>query len=151
MEAHQLRAARALLGMKVVELAELSGVNKNTIVNLELGRRSHSATIEKLQQTLISLGIVFIGEMAPFHKSTVALRYDMDVPRLSGERKDKGEQSDDDEFDTQAWDDVEKREDAQRVKSMQEYMRVHPEEWERLSHMSRKTLKCALGVAPFTS
>ena len=124
-------------------------MSKNTIVNLEAGGRSHAATVEKLREALIARGIVFIGEVAPFYKSTVALRYDMELPELNAERKDAGEGTDDAGLDAQAWDDAEAAENAERVEAMRNYLRAHPEDWQRLSAPSRKTLERALGGTPF--
>lgn len=149
MEPHQLRAARALLGWKVTEMAERSGVNKNTIVNIENGGRPHAATAEKLKKALIAYGIVFIGEMAPFHKSTVAFRYDMELPKVGTQRRDDGEVEDDSGLDARAWDETEVAENAERTEAMRDYLREHPDEWQRLSSPSRKTLERALGGTPF--
>jgi transcriptional regulator with XRE-family HTH domain len=148
MEAHQLRAARALLAMRIRELAELSGVSKTTIVNLEAGGRSHTATIEKLREVLIAQGIVFIGETAPFYKSTVALRYDMDLPSVKTEEDQQELNEDGIVPKAQAWDDVEIAESAERIEAMRDYLLSHPEEWQQLTTSSKRTLRKVLSGSP---
>ena len=58
----QLRMARAALRMSTRELAQLAGVDKNTISRCEGGSRVMSDTMEKLEHALARLGIVFIGK-----------------------------------------------------------------------------------------
>ena len=145
MEAHQLRAARALLNLGMTELAEFAGVSKNTILNLEGGGRSHAATVEKLKDALVAQGIVFIGEVAPFYKSTVALRYDMALPSVRADQKSSGEEPAKSGLDALAWDEEEVREAAERADAMREYMRVNAQEWEQLSLPGRTTLEQAIG------
>ena len=61
----QLRAARALLGLKQIDVAELSGISEPTVTRLENGEgpiRGQGATIEKLQKAFESRGVRFIGD-----------------------------------------------------------------------------------------
>jgi transcriptional regulator with XRE-family HTH domain len=60
--AEQLRAARALLGIKQSDLAEKSEVSLRTIARLELGEGplgGYAATIDALQKTLEAAGVIF--------------------------------------------------------------------------------------------
>jgi len=60
----QLRAARALLRMTVVQLAELSSVGEATIKRIEAGSGLPNAnikTLNSLMKALDSVGIKFIG------------------------------------------------------------------------------------------
>jgi transcriptional regulator with XRE-family HTH domain len=61
-DAVQLRMARAALRMSTRDLAQLAGVDKNTISRCEGGLRVMSDSMEKLEQALVQLGIVFIGK-----------------------------------------------------------------------------------------
>ncbi|MBF9053387.1 helix-turn-helix domain-containing protein [Rhodobacterales bacterium LSUCC1028] len=61
---HQLRAARAALGLSVREVAELTGIGTATIVRCEDPRSAHQST-KRTTSALItfyeSVGIKFIG------------------------------------------------------------------------------------------
>jgi len=59
----QCKAARALLELEQSELAAISEVARNTIIDFEKGQRTpRSATIEALQSALESAGVEFIAE-----------------------------------------------------------------------------------------
>ena len=60
----QIRAARAILRITVVELSEKSGVGVATIKRLEAGRgvpAVHARTLEGIQKALNVMGVEFIG------------------------------------------------------------------------------------------
>jgi DNA-binding XRE family transcriptional regulator len=59
----QIRAGRALVGLTVRELAERSGVHRNTISNIEVGRY-HGApeSLAAIRKALEAAGVRFIGE-----------------------------------------------------------------------------------------
>ena len=60
----QIKAARALLGLTAVNLAELSGVGFTTIVRLESADgvpRGNIKTFDAVQKALEHAGIEFIG------------------------------------------------------------------------------------------
>jgi len=60
----QIRAARAILRITVVELAEKSGVGVATIKRLEAGRgvpAVHTRTLNEIQKALNLMGVEFIG------------------------------------------------------------------------------------------
>jgi transcriptional regulator with XRE-family HTH domain len=61
-EAAQIKAARALLGLGQVELAELAGLGINTVKRLELSEevRGSAQTFWKLQTALEAAGVEFI-------------------------------------------------------------------------------------------
>jgi transcriptional regulator with XRE-family HTH domain len=54
--------ARAALGLKIAELAELAKMSTNTIVRFEAGKELKQSTIEELRLVLENAGIVFIPE-----------------------------------------------------------------------------------------
>jgi transcriptional regulator with XRE-family HTH domain len=57
------RAARALVGMSQVELAETSAVSRRAIIHFELGERSpRPATLDALRRALEKVGVQFIEE-----------------------------------------------------------------------------------------
>ncbi|MGU3496303.1 helix-turn-helix domain-containing protein [Xanthobacteraceae bacterium A53D] len=58
----QLRAARGLLNWTVRDLAEKSGVHRNTVTRLETGATESGHAIGSLQRTLESAGVEFIPE-----------------------------------------------------------------------------------------
>ncbi len=61
----QIRAARALLRMTVVQLAELSSVGEATIKRIEAGSGLPSAnikTLNSLMKALQSVGVEFVGD-----------------------------------------------------------------------------------------
>jgi len=60
----QIKAARALIGMTVTELAQLSGVAYTTVVRVESSKGVPSGqvkTLDAVQRTLENAGIEFIG------------------------------------------------------------------------------------------
>lgn len=60
----QIRAARAILRVTVVELSEKSGIGVATIKRLEAGRgvpAVHTRTLEDIQKALNAMGVEFIG------------------------------------------------------------------------------------------
>ncbi len=58
----QLRAARALLNWTVRDLADRSGVHRNTVTNMELDKASHGPTIATVIRTLEAAGVIFVAE-----------------------------------------------------------------------------------------
>nr|WP_075632778.1 helix-turn-helix transcriptional regulator [Xaviernesmea rhizosphaerae] len=58
----QCRMARAALGMKIAELAELANVSTNTVVRFERGEELKSATVRSIKGALQRAGISFIPE-----------------------------------------------------------------------------------------
>ena len=59
----QVRMARAALNWTVRDLAELTGLHRNTITNIEVGRYSGDPkTLEVIETTLRKGGIEFIDE-----------------------------------------------------------------------------------------
>jgi transcriptional regulator with XRE-family HTH domain len=66
---HQLRAARALLGLDQETLAERVGVSDNTIRNMEARGaepvRGFASTRAKVRKALEAMGIDFLNDDAP--------------------------------------------------------------------------------------
>jgi transcriptional regulator with XRE-family HTH domain len=62
MTSAQLRMARAALGWTVRDLAERSGVHRNTISRIESGAPSEPRTLAALQVALEGGGVGFIAE-----------------------------------------------------------------------------------------
>lgn len=59
----QVRAARALLGLKREELAEASGVPVRTVARLELGEGApQRRTLEAIRTALEAAGVEFVPE-----------------------------------------------------------------------------------------
>lgn len=57
----QIRAARALLGIDAVVLAEEAGLNRDTITGLEQGtRQPHRASLAKITRVLAQRGVEFL-------------------------------------------------------------------------------------------
>lgn len=54
--------ARAALGLKIAELAELAEVSTNTVVRFERGEELKQSTVDQLQNALQRAGIEFIPE-----------------------------------------------------------------------------------------
>jgi transcriptional regulator with XRE-family HTH domain len=56
----QIRAARALLGIDAIDLAQEAGLNRDTVTGLEQGtRQPHRASLEKITHILAQRGIEF--------------------------------------------------------------------------------------------
>jgi len=54
----QCKMARAAVGLSVVQLAQLAGVNKNTVVNFESGRDAYASTATKLRDAFLATGLI---------------------------------------------------------------------------------------------
>ena len=67
--------------MTVRELAERSGVHRNTIVRIEAGEASHLPTVAAVQRALEAAGIVFLPAVEGLHGPAVALQWGYDEPR----------------------------------------------------------------------
>lgn len=58
---HQCKAARALVDMKQVDLAEAAGLSKQTLVDFERGaRKPHRNHLAAIQAALEAAGVEFI-------------------------------------------------------------------------------------------
>src|SRR3954464_7776360 len=67
----QCRAARALLGMKQEELADIAQVARATLAMFELGRRNpHPRTLRDMRLALESAGVEFTDGVEPGVKLT---------------------------------------------------------------------------------
>lgn len=63
MTSAQVRMARAALNWTVRDLAAATGLHRNTITNIEVGRYAGDpATINLIKEVLIREGVVFIDE-----------------------------------------------------------------------------------------
>ena len=63
MTSAQVRMARAALNWTVRDLAAATGLHRNTITNIEVGRYAGDpATLNLIKETLIREGVVFIDE-----------------------------------------------------------------------------------------
>ena len=58
----QIRMARAALNWSVRDLAEKSGVHRNTITRLEGGADGHGPTLAAIRTALEAAGVEFIPE-----------------------------------------------------------------------------------------
>jgi transcriptional regulator with XRE-family HTH domain len=57
----QIRAARGLVNWSVRELAERSGIHRNTVTNIETGRvNADSNTLDAIRSALEGAGVEFI-------------------------------------------------------------------------------------------
>ena len=63
MTSAQLRMARAALNWTVRDLADATGLHRNTITNIEVGRYAGDpATLVLIRKTLFEAGVEFIDE-----------------------------------------------------------------------------------------
>ena len=63
MTSAQVRMARAALNWTVRDLAAATGLHRNTITNIEVGRYAGDpATLKLIKEVLIREGVVFIDE-----------------------------------------------------------------------------------------
>lgn len=60
MTSQQCRMARAGLGWQLAHLADLSGVNRRTIIRFEHGQTVRSESVEALRQCFAAHGVEFI-------------------------------------------------------------------------------------------
>lgn len=56
----QLKAARAALGITVQGLADLCGIDKNTVSRYETGKTANSESLVKMRRALEGQGIQFL-------------------------------------------------------------------------------------------
>lgn len=62
MTSAQIRAARALLNWTVRDLAEKSGVHRNTVTRAEADERGPGYAVLVIVQTLEAAGVIFVPE-----------------------------------------------------------------------------------------
>jgi transcriptional regulator with XRE-family HTH domain len=65
MTSAQIRMARAAVQWSVRDLAEKSGVHRNTVTRVEAGGSAHGPTLEALQRALEAAGIEFTNGDEP--------------------------------------------------------------------------------------
>lgn len=58
----QIRAARGLLNWTVRDLADKSGVHRNTITRIETENSSQGYSVEVIKTTLEAAGVIFVAE-----------------------------------------------------------------------------------------
>jgi transcriptional regulator with XRE-family HTH domain len=58
----QIRAARGLLNWTVRDLAEKSGVHRNTVTRIENDATEGGYSISAIQQALQAAGVIFVAE-----------------------------------------------------------------------------------------
>jgi transcriptional regulator with XRE-family HTH domain len=58
----QIRMARAAIGWGVRELAEKADVTANTVTRIENGADAKQSTMDALQRSLESAGVIFIDD-----------------------------------------------------------------------------------------
>jgi transcriptional regulator with XRE-family HTH domain len=76
-DADQLRAARAMLGWKTSDLAQMTGITINAINNIERGvAHGRRDTIEKLQSVLEEAGLEFLPDSGLRKKNKVVITYE---------------------------------------------------------------------------
>jgi transcriptional regulator with XRE-family HTH domain len=165
----QFRMARAALMWTVRQLAEKSGVHRNTIVRIEAGGgAAHRPTLAALRRALEEGGVEFTPPVDGVIGSGVALRWgvDPDKPSASVEATSEGdgkgsvlnahgwEASDllDELVDVrktgqrpQAPGSVEWNDDIKAAQAA--HWRARPEQWAALAETSRQCLLRAMGVS----
>jgi transcriptional regulator with XRE-family HTH domain len=58
----QIRAARGLLNWTVRDLAEHSGVHRNTVTRLETGASEGGYSVDAIRRALETAGVIFVDE-----------------------------------------------------------------------------------------
>lgn len=136
----QIRMARAALRLTVREVAELTGVDKSTIVRIEAGGKAYYQNMLKLQTVFEDAGVVFLSPVEGDHGLGVAFKWGVDTAKI---KKPQGEarSSSDDGLSSRAWD--EEPDDATLppdIIEQRQYWRAHPERWAKLSAISKFAL-----------
>ena len=125
----QIRMARAAIAWTVRELAERSGVHRNTIVRIEAGEGSHGPTLAALQRAFEDAGIEFleaadgVGGPGVRWKLGVKIPYDKKREAASEGSSGGGAKALDGE-----------------AKDLTSFWRDHPDDWAALSQTSRAVL-----------
>jgi transcriptional regulator with XRE-family HTH domain len=78
--------ARAGLGWTLLDLAERSGINPNTISRFEVGRDILSGKLHRLEDTLRSAGVVFHDDDTKIGVSVPLAAQDMPRSKISPKR-----------------------------------------------------------------
>jgi transcriptional regulator with XRE-family HTH domain len=80
MTSEEIRMARALLDLSQLKLAKLASINKNTVTDLESGKRVGLAgSLAKLREVFDSRGVVFLPAVESVHGPGVALRWGVEI------------------------------------------------------------------------
>src|ERR1700716_1879423 len=125
----QIRMARAAIAWTVRELAEKSGVHRNTIVRIEAGGGSHGPTLAALQRAFEDAGIEFLeaaeGVGGPGVRWKLGAKIPYDKKREIG---------------VDAYGDGGTNARQADAEELAAYWRVHPREWAELSQTGRHVL-----------
>lgn len=150
----QLRMARAVLKLGGRELAEMTGVDKMTIVRIEAGSKAYTSTLERLREALEEAGVFFTDAQEGVHGPGVALRSGVKPETVGITRREEGStDTGDDGLSSRAWDedfeeidsggDRAQWSDEDRA-SMRRYYDEHPDRWEKLSPLGKAYLAKAM-------
>jgi transcriptional regulator with XRE-family HTH domain len=155
----QVRMARAALGWTVKQLAEQSGVHKNTILRIEAGLASQSATLRIVQRTLEDAGIKFLDAVEGVDGVGVRLKWGVEPTKIGNIENDASTHGEGGSglnalnwkrSETEFLADIEGISPLSWTDEMRsaqiEHWRSYPEEWAALREISRQALLCAMGV-----
>jgi transcriptional regulator with XRE-family HTH domain len=154
----QLRMVRGALRMSVRDLADMTGIDKMTVVRIEGGGRTHAATLKKIRAAFEPY-IRFIDPVEGVSGPGVILKVGFEAVVRNEVAPGAGQdQSGGGGLSSHAWDapddlDVEGDEplppldwtDENRADQI-EHWRSRPEAWARLHEVSRQCLLRAMGV-----
>jgi len=129
----QIRMARAAVVWTVRELADKSGVHRNTIVRIEAGEGSHGPTLAALQRAFEEAGIEFLEAAEGVGGPGVRWKAGVTVPfdKKRGAATDSESGSDVKALDADAGELI-------------AYWSEHPSEWGHLSLTGRGVLSVAM-------
>jgi transcriptional regulator with XRE-family HTH domain len=125
----QIRMARAATAWTVRELAEKSGVHRNTIVRVEAGEGSHGPTLAALKRAFEDVGIEFLDAAEGVGGPGVRWKLGAKIPY--DKKRETGVDADGDGSPSAHQADAEE---------LAAYWRGHPQEWAALSQASRHAL-----------
>jgi transcriptional regulator with XRE-family HTH domain len=154
----QLRMVRGALRMSMVDFAEFAGIDKMTVVRIERGGRTHSATLKKIRAAFEPY-IRFIEPIDGVSGPGVILKVGFEAVVRNEVAPGTGQdQPGDGGLSSHAWDapddlGVEDDEplpplewtDEDRADQI-EHWRSRPEAWAKLHEVSRQCLLKAMGV-----
>jgi transcriptional regulator with XRE-family HTH domain len=163
----QCRAARALLGLKQIELSQQSSVSAKTIADFELGtRRPYAATLTVLRQTLEAAGVEFLEPVEGVAGAGVRFRWGFGPIKIAKGKAAGTTDTPSGGLDALGWDAHDALDDFADLVEGDEapqptpplswtdedranqvaYWRGKPEKWADLAEVSRQCLLQAMGV-----
>jgi transcriptional regulator with XRE-family HTH domain len=137
-KSEQLRMPRAALKLTTREVAEITGIDKSTIVRAEAGGKAYYSTITTLQALFEAEGIEFLDQIEGVAGPGVRLKWGVDTAQRHKRETGTGT-AEDPALDAAPWDEEDDSVPPE-IGALRAFWRERPEQWQALHEVSRLAL-----------